>query len=80
MPMTCPVHLVLDDLKEVPGNLCPGVIIYTGGINIQHLAPEYLFLGPDIPDAGKQLIKVIATPHLLQAFIIQSKALDYIFP
>ena len=75
MLVCCPMHFVLNLLEKQNGTFSLGVIINAGRINLQHLSPEYLFRRPDIPDSGKQLIKVVAAAEIFQAVIIQHKAL-----
>lgn len=39
---------------------------------------EHLFRGPDVPDAGKQLVEIIAAACLLEPLIVHGEALDNI--
>ncbi len=73
MAVGSPVHLVLDHGKKFFRRLHIWIIINAGGINIQHLAPKNLFRGPDIPDAGQKLIKVVAAVGLFKALVIQGE-------
>ena len=75
MLVCCPMHFVLILLEKQNGTFSLGVIINAGRINLQYLPPEYLFRRPDIPDSGKQFIKVVAAAEIFQAVIIQHKAL-----
>jgi len=74
------VHLVPDHLEKFPGSFGIGIVVNTGGVNFQHLAPEELFRGPDIPDAGQQLIEIISSTRLFEPFVVQGEPLDDIFP
>ena len=77
--MSSPVHFILDGLEEKDGGFCPRVIIHTGGINVQHFAPEHLFRGSDIADTIHQFIKIVAAASLLQQHIVHGKALNEVF-
>src|SRR5690606_23147328 len=72
-------HLVLHLLKEKLGLFRLGVIIRAGGVDIQHLAPEYLFRAADIADTRQQLFKIAVVLRLLKALIIHDKAFDDVF-
>ena len=73
--MRCPMHFVLNLLEKQNRTFSLWIIINAGRINLQHLSPEHLFRRSDIPDSGKQLIKVVAAAEIFQAVIIQHKAL-----
>ena len=75
-----PVHLVLDYGEKLPAYVRVGVVVDAGGINVEDLTPEYLFRRTDVPDAGQQLIEIVAAPGLLEPFVIECEALDNIFP
>ena len=74
--VSCLVHFVLHGGEEALGGLGRGVVIDTGGVDVQHLASEYLLSRSYIPDAGEQFVEVTAPPGLLHALIIQSEPLD----
>jgi hypothetical protein len=52
------MELVLDLCKEVSGSFRVGVVIDTGGKNIEHLAPEDFFRGTDVSDALEQFFEI----------------------
>ncbi len=70
------MHLVLYRCKEPLRGVCPGIIVDTGGINIQHLAPEHFFRGTDIPDACQQFVEIVPTADPLEPVIVHGKPLD----
>jgi len=74
------MHLVLNHLEEFSRHGCARIIVDAGGINFEHLAPKHLLRRADIPDAGQQFIKVIAPTRLLEAFVVQRKSFNDIFP
>ena len=73
MLMRCPMHFVLNLLEKQNRTFSLWIIINAGRINLQHLSPEHLFRRSDIPDSGKQLIKVVAAAEIFQTVIIQYK-------
>jgi len=66
--------------EKLPAEVGVGIIVDAGSINIEHFAPENLFRGTYVPDAGKQLIEIVASARLLEPFVVQDKSFDDIFP
>jgi hypothetical protein len=75
-----PVHLVLDGGEELPREVRVRVVIDARGVDVEHLAPEDLLGRADVPDAGEQLVEVVAAASLLEPLVVQRESLDQVLP
>ena len=74
-----PVHLVLHGLEEALAGVRRCVVVNTGGVDVQHLAPEHPLRAADVADARQQFFEVAIVRAALEAFVIHGEALDQIF-
>lgn len=72
------MHLVLHHREESLRRLDARVVVNAGRVDVEHLAPEHLFRGPDIPDTREQFVKVVPATATLEAFIVQREPLDQV--
>ena len=61
------------------GHLYARVVVDTGSVSVEHLAPERLFRRADVADAFEQLVKVVAAARSFESLIVQGEAFDDVF-
>ena len=78
MAMSGPVHLVLNDLKELPRHFGVLIVVDARGVNVGDFLIEHPLAGANISDAGKQLVEVVIakSPSGLDAFVVEGEPFD----
>ena len=72
------MQFVLNDLEELLGGVCFGVVVYRERINVPHFLIEAFLRGTDVSDALQQLIELILLALarlILQPLIVHREAL-----
>ena len=73
-----PMHLVLYRSEETARSLRARLVVNTGGIDVEHLAPKFLFTASDVPNSFEKLVKIAVSLAQLVALVIENKSLDKI--
>ena len=77
----CPVHLVLHGLEKQQAPLIGGVVINARGVNVRDLLVEPPLRGADVLNPSHQLFEIVeGLIWILQALVIEDKALHDVFP
>ena len=79
MSMRCIMKLVLHHFEKRNRFRTSGVIVHTGGVQVQHLTIHHFFRRTNVPNPFQQFAPIVATAQIFQALIVHREALDHIF-